>query len=325
MIVPRFWAKARLRHRGEGKQITACRWGWSDLSQADAQSLADLRVKDAFDRLVAGEKLPRTEPKVPYNGAVGMPIREEILDQRGETIMTRNSYGAHCLNTPDVFFADVDFPPPVLGRHRYVVLAALLAVASGIAYFSDSKLADSLPFILAVLLHGWVAKRFDPPAAAVWKAEMGKARERIAIFSDGHADWGLRVYQTPAGLRLLATHRPFDPTAPATGEAFRAFATDPVYQKMCLRQRCFRARVSAKPWRIGIGDHLRPRPGTWPIRSDRLPARLAWTARYDGIAMGFAACRFLESLGEPTVHPAVIPVLTWHDELCRSNTTLPLA
>ena len=38
-----------------------------------------------------------------------------------------------------------------------------------------------------------------------------------------------------------------------------AIGADPIYVQMCLRQHCFRARVSSKPWRIGIGQHLRPR------------------------------------------------------------------
>lgn len=44
-----------------------------------------------------------------YNGAQGVPIREEVLERHGDTVITRNGYGAKCLNTPDVLFADVDF------------------------------------------------------------------------------------------------------------------------------------------------------------------------------------------------------------------------
>ena len=102
MIVPQFWAESRLQHRKKGKQITLRRFGWSDSSQADAQSNADARVKEALARVLTGEKLPRRDPKIPYNGADGVPIREEIVSRHGETIITRNSYGARCLNTPNV-------------------------------------------------------------------------------------------------------------------------------------------------------------------------------------------------------------------------------
>ena len=42
------------------------------------------------------------EPRMPYNGAAGVPIREEIVGRHGETVITRNSYGARCLNMPNV-------------------------------------------------------------------------------------------------------------------------------------------------------------------------------------------------------------------------------
>ena len=35
-------------------------------------------------------------------------------------------------------------------------------------------------------------------------------------------------------------------------------------KQMCRRQGCFRARLSAKPWRIGIRDRLRRRAWPWP-------------------------------------------------------------
>lgn len=94
MIVPKFWAEGRQQHRTKGRQVTVRRFGWSDTSQADAQQSADVRVKQALDRILSGEKLARTDPKIPYNGAAGVPIREEIVDRQGETIITRNSYGA---------------------------------------------------------------------------------------------------------------------------------------------------------------------------------------------------------------------------------------
>ena len=54
-----------------------------------------------------------------------------------------------------------------------------------------------------------------------------------------------------------------------------------MYRLMCQKQACFRARVSPKPWRIGIDQRLKPRPGVWPIDPARLPERRAWVAAYD--------------------------------------------
>lgn len=54
----------------------------SAISPADAQANADARVKEALDRLLSGENLRRRDPKIPYIGAEGVPIREEIVERR---------------------------------------------------------------------------------------------------------------------------------------------------------------------------------------------------------------------------------------------------
>src|SRR6185295_15118966 len=43
MIVPKFWAEARLPHREPGRQVTVRRFGWSDTSEAEAQAHAETR------------------------------------------------------------------------------------------------------------------------------------------------------------------------------------------------------------------------------------------------------------------------------------------
>ena len=44
MLIPQYWAEARVQHRSpnRGTQVTLRRFGWSELSQADAQQMADL-------------------------------------------------------------------------------------------------------------------------------------------------------------------------------------------------------------------------------------------------------------------------------------------
>ena len=78
MIVPQFWAEGRAHARRDGRSFTVRRFGWSDASQGEAQANADARAAEAIERNLAGERLDRRERKVPYNGADGLPIREEI-------------------------------------------------------------------------------------------------------------------------------------------------------------------------------------------------------------------------------------------------------
>jgi hypothetical protein len=59
----------------------------------------------------------------------GTPIREEVLERRDESVMTRNSYGAHCLNTENVAIADIDFPHQKKPARFPVISSLLLALA----------------------------------------------------------------------------------------------------------------------------------------------------------------------------------------------------
>lgn len=326
MIVPQYWAEGRIQQRKEGKQVTVRRFGWSDTCQAEAQAHADQRTAEALQRILSGEKLARREPKGAYNGAQGVPIREEILDRRGETIITRNSYGAGCLNSPNVLFADIDFE---VQKNRAGTLVCVILVMLLWAFFGGWH---GLPKVIVIstffagvifsnLIAGFLLRMIEKLNGGPEKV----AHKRIGKFLKTHPEWNVRIYRTPAGLRVLATHRPFDPNDAAVEECFEALGTDPVYRLMCRNQQCFRARLGPKPWRIGIEDHLRPRPGVWPVKEEHLPARHAWIENYQNRSRSFAACRLEQDLGSGFIHADVLPVMDWHDELSRATSGLPIA
>jgi hypothetical protein len=152
-----------------------------------------------------------------------------------------------------------------------------------------------------------------------------RARARITQFIASHPDWRLRIYRTPAGLRLLAVHATFAPTGAAAQEFLRAAGSDPVYVRMCQNQECFRARLTAKPWRIGVASHMKPRPGVWPVNPDRLPERQRWIAEYEAAASGYAACRFEEEIGDGARDYRVEQVQRLHDDYARADSGLPIA
>ena len=325
MIIPQFWAEGRAQAHHAGRSFTVRRFGWSDASLAEAQANADARAAEALERVLSGENLRRRELKVPYNGADGLPIREEIVARYGDTVITRNSYGARCLNTPNALFADIDYslvPPYPLACLTFLVLPALAIGAGWLA----SSWCLGIVLVFVALAVAWPIASLQYQAVQKLKggAETA-ARDRIARFLEDHSDWSVRVYRTPAGLRLLATHRPFDPIEPAVSDFFAAIGADVQYVRMCRNQQCFRARVSPKPWRIGIDHHIRPRPGVWPVRPERLPQRQAWIDAYEQAATGFAACEFVEALGSGITHPELASVVRLHDELSRATSGLPIA
>jgi hypothetical protein len=325
MQIPVHWAEASARHRAAGRQVTVRRFGWSDLSADAAAALAQQRADDALARVLAGEKLDPREPKVAYNGADGVPIREQIVGRHGDTVLTRNSYGAVCLNTPDVLFADVDFDAAAAPDYEEALVALAMLVVGAIVWLIAGWLWSAVAGFATLFVVGGLANLVRRRRLANAGGADGAALARVAAFAQAHPDWRLRTYRTPAGLRLLAMHRRFAPGEPAVGEFFAAVGADRMYVRMCRNQQCFRARVSAKPWRIGIAGHLRPRPGVWPVNPERLPERERWLHDYDERALGSAACRFVGEHGAGAVDPHVDAVRLLHDDLCRSDTDLPLA
>lgn len=325
MIVPQYWAESRVQHRQRGQQITVRRFGWSDASQDEAQANADQRAAAALQRLLTGEKLIRSEPKVAYNGADGVPIREEIVSRHGEAIVTRNSYGARCLNVANALFADVDFYVWPAYWISPTVLAVSVLIAIVVGLFANSIALGAGLVAAGMVLAFGAAKAIQRSLPRLHDQVRRAALDRLLRFLDQNPAWNLRVYRTPAGLRLLATHQPFAAGDPAVAAFFRAIGADPVYAQMCLHQQCFRARVSPKPWRIGIKQHVKPRPGLWPVPPDRVAARNAWIAAYEDAAQSFAACTYIDSIGSGMVHPEVRPIQELHDDLCRATSGLPIA
>jgi len=325
MIVPQFWAEARRQQRTGKVQITLRRFGWSDVSQADAQRHAEQRVEEAVAQAATNPVILRREPKRPYNGADGVPIREEIVQRHGSCVVTRNAYGARCLNTPNVLFADIDgqWEPAwsLYGVVATVSLIAGLALMGGRVHWLILTItvvlgAGMLLVLAEQLRQRWVRFTGGPEKSMI---------DRIKKFIRRHPDWHVRVYRTPAGLRLLALQRTFSPHDPEVQELFAATGVDPVYRRMCEKQNCFRARVSAKPWRIGIADRLRPRSGAWPVPEDGQPARQVWVEHYEQAAAAYAACQFIESLGSGRIDPAARAVQQLHDELSQALLARPLA
>ena len=326
MIVPEYWAEARLRRKIDGRQITVRRFGWSDDGPEAAQQMAETRVQEAIDRIAKGEKLPPKEPKIPYNGADGVPIREQIIARHGDAVVTRNSYGARCLNTPNVLFADIDFDQSANIRPQLIValLLSLITIGVGVATHTN-PLIIVVGVIAAIIAAVWLVDRVIQWRIRLKGGPEAWARQHIESFVRDHPDWHLRLYRTPAGFRVLAMQRTFDPREPAVAEFFAALGTDPIYQRMCQKQNCFRARLSPKPWRIGISDHLRPRPGVWPVKPEHLPRRERWIADYETKAEGYAACRFVARIGSKAFDTTTAAVQAFHDLECGADSGRPIA
>ena len=336
MFIPRYWSEARHRERyPDNRQITIRRFGWSGTSQEEADLHARRRVEEALAVLRergsdALRDFTRRERVVAYAGADGLPIREEIVYEYpdADVVVTRNSYGALCLNTTAAMFVDIDEPGSraglfgCLGGTAGFVLGILLAVVLRWGW------GWPLAAIASAFVVGWAASAVarvlesrDPRRLDLLAWALQRTREWCREFPE----WRVMAYETPAGVRLLPVHDAFDAGDDASFEFMAFVQADPLYQRMCRLQKCFRARVSPKPWRAGMQERFCA-GGTWPVRDPaKLAKRDAWVRRYEQHAAGYASCRLAETVGDGRPSAAVEQVRQLHDKMCRAESGLGLA
>jgi len=326
MIVPQYWSESKQRKVVNGKQFTLKRFGWSDLSQEAAKQHADKRLLAAEKQLDEQGDVRRVDHKLAYNGAEGIPIREEVITRCNDgVVITRNAYGALCLNTPNVLFADIDCEHAPSFR-LYAIASAILLLfnLASAVYFSAWVVflvgLVAVGFFTQTLGHGLYRiniRLFGSPEAG--------ALQTIQNVSEQNANLHLRVYRTPMGFRVLVMNQTFDPQDDLTGNLLQQFCSDPIYMLMCKNQNCFRARISPKPWRIKL-DRLKPAPGVWPIKQKHMAKRAQWVAAYQAKAQAYAACHFVMALGSKSVLPEAEAIRAIHDEYSKvDNPHLPLA
>lgn len=262
-------------------------WRWSSKSVEEAQKLADDAAQNLAQRHARGEMLPN-----PHGYYPGRPFREQLLREvkngAGETIavITRNSYGCLVLNTSRVMFVDIDLPEP---KRR-----------SG----------------------GFLKKLFGKPDLTPPEDPAKNALAKVETWTRNQDGWGWRIYRTRAGLRLLATHALFDPEAVASNGIFTALGADPLYTRLCKTQKCFRARLSPKPWRCGVFD----KPDRWPFLTPNAEARFQkWERQYQSESTNWATTALVRNVGMNDVHPDVQTVISIHDESTRAESKMELA
>lgn len=259
-------------------------WEWSSFVTRE-----EFRArKDARGR---GEAVPKFQYDV--YGYPGFPMREPVLrefwDASGSlsAFITRNGYGCEILNTSNVLFIDVDAAPP-----------------------PEPAAPES-------------KKRRKPPTAVVSSTE-DRVLTQALKWTQERPNWGLRVYRTHSGWRLLATHALFNPIDPATDAVMEAFDSDLRYRRLCRIQNCFRARLTPKAWRCGYTKP--PTRSSWCV-DDELRGRYAsWLTVYQKIAGDYATCRLLAVFGDnPEPHPDVSPIIAVHDGMAGVGSGLLLA
>ena len=214
MRIPRFWQHDTVEGTDErGHRHQAHGWGWSESSVEEAKSRANAAATrvlgwllnegatDEPDRYTYGTRLPREEIVQEFSGDA-------------PAYVSRNAYGALILNTENLMFLDVDFPPRP-NRQPWGMIRRLLGRPP------ESTRADT---VLSV----------------------------IRTTADNYRRLGIRVYRTHSGYRLMVTNERLSSDSTLAQELLRQFNSDPNYIRLCQAQQCFRARLTPKPWRCHL-------------------------------------------------------------------------
>lgn len=132
------------------------------------------------------------------------------------------------------------------------------------------------------------------------------ARMEAALALPENADLGFRLYRTAAGFRLAVEGRLLEPDGPRARKLMDFFNADRIYERLCVSQKCYRARLTPKPTRI----HMR-----------RYQDEASWVEEYDRRRRGHAVCRFVCAKGRSLDSAAI----SLHDERTLCESDFPLA
>jgi hypothetical protein len=145
---------------------------------------------------------------------------------------------------------------------------------------------------------------------------------RIRAACERRRRHAFRIYRTFAGFRVLVTDLLLDPRSAAAQDLLADFAADEAFKRLCKLQGSFRARLTPKPWRMGLA---RP-PGSYPREEPEMRERYGeWLAKYEAASERYATCRFLEVAGAGRLARESRAIAEEHDRVTRAGVGLPLA
>lgn len=269
-------------YRATANKLVA--WGWSEHSEAKRNAVARLEKIQRWLSSDQDEELAR------YHYEVDDVIREFVIEQIVGTkneilgVVSRNAYGSLILNAASMLIVDIDI-------EHHVTRPSLLGRLLG--------------------KHG-----VDADSIRQHRLEL------IRSLSRQNPNWSLGVYQTAAGLRVIVTNEFFPAQDAFVASIMDMLMADRLYRKLCRTQNCFRARLTPKPWRIGLTETA-PK---FPFPNSDVESEFdRWYKKYLQRAAKYSVCQKIAHFGPDETIPECRPLVELHDRLTLSNSTLPLA
>ena len=340
-VVPRYWAKGQRVVSAHGKEFRVECIGASAESILEATKIADARTNDAAERLIAAASgmdefnsrglAPSNikDPNYPYTrppqmgeqGYVSPPgwkftngrwYKEgyqpsgfmRYYNQKGEAHVTEAlgpvklaaSLGIPGISgmTPMEPRTRIE-PEPILGEVS--VRGRIVAAVTRNHY--GAKILNATNAMFVDIDSGHDAD----------KIEKNMIMDRVRIWASAMPNRSIRAYATKQGVRLLFTDQSYDPASQEAQHIMAALGVVERYARLCASQGTFRARLTPKPWRIGISNP----PARFP--KDPADRRLiaSWSNSYEIASIPYATTHFLGTIGSGVVDALIAPVVEHHD------------
>jgi hypothetical protein len=239
-------------------------------------------VSEEEARLRAREKAEKIQRKIAGEKHLfdryEAEIREELLRIIDDhSAITRNRYGAQVLNTEKMMILDIDKPKSAGGGGL-----------AGLFKKKDTR----------------------PPKDQIFEMVRNLATTR-------YREYGFRLYETYQGARVIVLGRDFDPRHDQTRRMMDEFNCDPLYTTLCIKQDCYRARLTPKPYRM----KLRGYKVKYPRQGEEIEFQ-RWLSEYEHVSRDFSVCKLVEQLGP---RQDINNVVQLHDDITGIGYPLRLA
>ena len=293
MNIPKYWERKDVTFDIDGEEAQCTVWGYSDGDPEVARRMIEEKIPKVEEaiRLAWSARTQSDREDYYHVDAIREQRMEEFL-QDGEEIavITRNCYGAKIINCPEVMFVDIDTEEEAWydWGHNSGCLGLFLGS-------SPKEPAEPAP-------------RPEPSQAKL------DALSRVKDYVDSNSGTGFRIYETTLGLRLIATNQLYEPASDEAMAIMKNLHSDELYMRLCRVQKCFRARLTPKPWRIGVSRA--PWARAWGGPGSPHAGYDSWLENYTTVSKGYQACRFMEKISLEAPDPAIKEVVRVHDENC---------
>ena len=111
------------------------------------------------------------------------------------------------------------------------------------------------------------------------------------------------LFRTAAGLRAISTNKIDQADDPEAQQLMERVGADPLYVRLCREQRCFRSRLTPKPWRL-----------TPPIKVEDGDPSDTWISEYEQRSLSHGVCHSLGWVGQQETLPEFFEALAMHNQ-----------